>query len=332
VYEVPSDQGEPFSWRQTRQSPEVPSRTMRTVIGAVGRVLITVGLLILLFVAYQLWGTGIYQARAQSDLKSQFNHDLTRQGSRSTTTTSGATSTTAPTATTAPAQLSAAPADGDPVGVIKIDKIGVDQVVVEGTSVPDLRKGPGHYTGSPLPGQLGNAAIAGHRTTYGAPFGDLDQLAHGDKITVRTLTGTWEYVLVDDPFAVKPDQTEVLDPTIDPASGQPLATLTLTTCEPKYQATERLIVKAQLSDTNKQRPLPGPDRTKLVLDTGLSGGDKSRAPVVIAGLIAAAVGAVWWLLFHRYPRWTTWFAGVIPFLVGLFVFYTYLERVLPNNY
>jgi len=300
---------------------------VRTVIGAVGRVLITVGLLILLFVAYQLWGTGIYEARAQSDLTSQFNRDLARQGSQSTTTTSGATSTTAPTA---PATLSPAPADGDPVGVIKIDKIGVDKVVVEGTSVPDLRKGPGHYTGSPLPGQLGNAAIAGHRTTYGAPFGDLDQLSQGDKISVRTLTGTWQYVLVDDPFAVKPDQTEVLDPTIDPATGQPLATLTLTTCEPKYQATERLVVKAKLSDT--KQPLPGPDRTKLVLDTGLSGGSESRTPVLIWGLIAAAVGALWWLLFHRYPRWTTWFAGVIPFLVVLFVFYTYLERVLPNNY
>jgi sortase A len=303
---------------------------VRTVIGAVGRVLITFGLLILLFVAYQLWGTGIYEARAQSDLKSQFNRDLARQGSQSTTTTSGATSTTAPTATTAPATLSPAPADGDPVGVIKIDKIGVDKVVVEGTSVPDLRKGPGHYTGSPLPGQLGNAAIAGHRTTYGAPFGDLDQLSQGDKISVRTLTGTWQYVLVDDPFAVKPDQTEVLDPTIDPATGQALATLTLTTCEPKYQATERLVVKAKLSDTKP--PLPGPDRTKLVLDTGLSGGSESRTPVFISGLIAAVVGALWWLLFHRYPRWTTWFAGVIPFLVALFVFYTYLERVLPNNY
>ncbi len=299
---------------------------MRTVIGAIGRVLVTVGLLILLFVAYQLWGTGIYEARAQSDLESQFNRELARQRSQSTTTT-----TATPTATTAPLALPTTPADGDPVGVIRIDKIGVDKVVVQGTSVPDLRKGPGHYTGSPLPGQLGNAAIAGHRTTYGAPFADLDQLARGDTISVRTLTGTWKYDVLDNyPIAVKPDQTEVLDPTTDPATGQPLATLTLTTCEPKYQATERLIVKAQL--TSRQTPLPGPDRTKLVLDTGLSGGSESRTPVFVAGLIAALVGGLWWLVFHRYPRWTTWFAGVIPFLVALFVFYAYLERVLPNNY
>jgi len=299
---------------------------VRTVIGAIGRVLVTAGLLILLFVAYQLWGTGIYEARAQSDLESQFNRELTRQRSQSTTTT-----TATPTATTAPLALPSTPADGDPVGVIKIDKIGVDKVVVEGTSVPDLRKGPGHYTGSPLPGQLGNAAIAGHRTTYGAPFGDLDQLARGDAISVRTLTGTWDYEVLDNyPIAVNPDQTEVLDPTTDPATGQPLATLTLTTCEPKYQATKRLVVKAQL--TTRQTPLPGPDRTKLALDTGLSGGSEPRTPVFVAGLIAALVGGLWWLVFHRYPRWTTWFAGVIPFLVALFVFYTYFERVLPNNY
>jgi sortase A len=299
---------------------------VRTVTGAIGRVLVTAGLLILLFVAYQLWGTGIYEARAQSDLESQFSRELAGQRSQSATTT-----TAAPTATTAPLALPSTPADGDPVGVIKIDKIGVDKVVVEGTSVPDLRKGPGHYAGSPLPGQLGNAAIAGHRTTYGAPFADLDQLARGDTISVRALTGTWVYDVLDGyPVAVDPGQTEVLDPTTDPATGQPLATLTLTTCEPKYQATERLVVKAQL--TSRQTPLPGPDRTRLVLDTGLSGGSESRTPVFVAGLIAAIVGGLWWLLFHRYPRWTTWFAGVIPFVVALFVFYTYLERVLPNNY
>lgn len=303
---------------------------MRTVIGAVGRVLVTVGLLILLFVAYQLWGTGIYEARAQSDLESQFDRDLARQDSpRTTTTTSGTTP-----ATTTPIELPPTPAAGDPVGVITIDKIGVDKVVVEGTTVPDLRRAPGHYEGSAMPGQLGNAAIAGHRTTYGAPFGDLDQLVRGDTISVRTLTGTWEYeVLPDYPIAVKPSQTEVLDPTIDEATGQPLATLTLTTCEPKYQATERLVVKAQLSDTNRQSPLPASDqRTELVLDTGLSGGSESRAPVFLWGLIAAVIGGLWWLLFHRYSRWTAWVAGAIPFLVVLFVFYSNLERVLPNNY
>jgi sortase A len=322
---------------------------VRTVIRAIGRVLITVGLLILLFVAYQLWGTGIWEARAQSDLEDKFDRQV---ASSATSTAPPSTSTTAPTTTvpaptlfpttptfpsltttTAPPTTTPTtappvvqpPAEGDPVGVITIDKIGVDKVVVEGTSVPELRKGPGHYEGSPLPGQRGNAAIAGHRTTYGAPFGDLDQLARDDTISVQTVTGTWRYRLTRDPFVVVPSQTEVLDPV----PGQ--ATLTLTTCNPKYSASERLIVQAEL--IGNQTPAPAPDaQPRLVLDTGLSGGSESRTPVYVWGAIAAAVGALWWLVFHRYPRWTTWFGGVIPFLVVLFVFYTYLERVLPNNY
>jgi sortase A len=305
---------------------------VRIVIGTVGRVLVTVGLLILLFVAYQLWGTGIYEARAQTDLENQFDRELAAREAQTKPTTT--TAPGAPTPTTAPPALPATPGAGDPVGVIKIDKIGVDKVVVEGTTVPDLRRGPGHYAGSPMPGQVGNAAIAGHRTTYGAPFGDLDRLARGDRISVRTLTGTWEYVVLPDyPIAVKPSQTEVLDPTVDPNTGQPVATLTLTTCEPKYQATERLIVKAQLSDTNSMAPLPASgDRTQLVLNTGLSGERDSRRPVFLWGLIAALVGGLWWLAFHRHPSWVALVAGAIPFLVVLFVFYTYLERVLPSNY
>jgi sortase A len=311
---------------------------VRTVIRAVGRVLITVGLLILLFVAYQLWGTGIYESRAQSDLQDKFDREIARSP---TTTTTASTTTTAPTTTTFPslttakttttapattaAPPTAPPAEGDPVGVITIDKIGVDKVVVEGTSVPDLRKGPGHYQGSPLPGQVGNTAIAGHRTTYGAPFGDLDQLAERDKVSVRTVTGTWQYELMQDPFVVSPNQTEVLDPV----PGQ--ATLTLTSCNPKYSASERLIVQARL--TSGQTALPAPDaQPRLVLDTGLSGGSESRTPTYLWGAIAAFVGGLWWLVFHRYPRWTTWIGGAIPFLVVLFFFYTYLERVLPNNY
>lgn len=332
MYEAPPDLGEPRAacMEQGPRTLQLASAVVRTVIGAIGRGLITVGVLILLFVGYQLWGTGIYEARAQSDLESTFQSELARSQPSTTSSSTPAPTTTAPSTTTAPPVVSS-PAAGDPVGVIAIDKIGVDKVVVEGTAVPDLRKGPGHYEGSPLPGQVGNAAIAGHRTTYGAPFGDLDQLAKNDKISVRTLTGTWNYELTEDPFTVSPDRTEVLDPTIDPATGEPLATLTLTTCHPKYSASQRLVVKAKLSDT--QVPLPAADvHPRLVLDTGLSGGSESRAPAILWGLIAAAVGGLWWLVFHRHPRWTTWFGGAIPFLAALFVFYTYLERVLPNNY
>jgi len=287
-----------------------------------GRVLITAGILILLFVTYQLWGTGILEARAQSELRDDFEDQLQQTSS----TTDDETPT--PTTTTTPAPV--IPPDGEAVAIIRIPKIGVDKVVVEGTTVTDLRKGPGHYAGTPLPGQIGNAAIAGHRTTYGAPFGNLDQLAEGDLITVETVSGSFDYrVMRDGVFAVKPSQTEVLEPT--PSE----ATLTLTTCNPKYSASERLVVKAQFDlRANQPQPQAPPteSRTPDDLDAGLSGSDASKAPTVRWGLLVAIVGGLWWLVFHRYGRWTTWVVGAIVFVPFLFVFYVYLERVLPSNY
>lgn len=310
---------------QTRSPSLLP---MRRVIGGVGRTFVTAGVLILLFVAYQLWGTGFLEARAQTDLRRDFERELD----------AGPTTTPAEPPTTAePAPI---PPDGEAVAIIRIPKIGVDKVVVEGTTVDDLRKGPGHYAGTPLPGQIGNAAIAGHRTTYGAPFENLDQLADGDTITVETLAGTFDYRVTsvarpgDEPpwepvFVVNPSQTEVLEET--PTQ----ATLTLTTCNPKYSARERLIVKAEF-DVRADQPQPQapPTRadTTVGIDAGLSGDDASRLPTLLWGLVAAAVGALWWLVFHRYRRWTTWIAGAIPFVVALATFYYFLERLLPANY
>jgi sortase A len=232
---------------------------MREVLGAVGRALVTVGLLLLLFVAYQLWGTGIYQAQAQNDLKSQFEQ-ARRQADSPTTTTPTTTSTPSTTpSTTQPSPTTtlapfAAPPEGDVMARIGIPKIGVDQYVVEGVAVDDLRKGPGHYPSTQMPGHEGNSAIAGHRTTYGAPFGDLDQLAAGDDIRVVTVQGDFHYK-VTELRVVDPSQIEVLDPTPDPArAGHDLATLTLTTCNPKYSAKTRLIVRAVLSSVLAKAP------------------------------------------------------------------------------
>ena len=311
---------------RNRHNAPLPSTLVRTAIGALGRVLITVGLLILLFVAYQLWGTGIYTARAQDQLEREFDDKLAEA---STTTT-----TTAAPATTPPPP----PPGGEAVARITIPKIGLDSIVVSGVTEADLRKGPGHYPQTPMPGQLGNAAIAGHRTTYGQPFHNLDQLAVGDEILVTTLDGTFTYTLDREPFAVAPTQVDVLLPEERlRANGTPTgrfkAQLTLTTCNPKYSASERLIVKAEL-DTDESPP-PKPSTASgenLTLDAGLSGEGSSEWPMVIWGAVLALVGGTWWLLFHRYPRWTTWLVGVIPFVVVLFLFYTYLERLLPANY
>ncbi len=129
---------------------------------------------------------------------------------------------------------------GDSLTRIKIPDIDVDVVVVEGTTASALRAGAGHYPATPLPCEIGNVGIAGHRTTYGRPFHNLDLLKPGSKITLETPIGSCTYEVTQDPFPVSPKQTEVVANTPDEA------TLTLTTCHPKGSARQRLIVKAKL--------------------------------------------------------------------------------------
>jgi sortase A len=304
---------------------------MRRGIAAVGRALITIGLLILLFVAFQLWGTGIVTARAQSDMRSEFEHALESTTSTSaSTTTSTTTSETSPPTEETPALADppATPAEGDWVGTIEIPRIGINKVFVEGTGREDLKKGPGHYPGTPLPGQMGNAAIAGHRTTYGHPFFDLDQLGPGDKIVTTSVAGRYTYQ-VRDTLIVKPEDTYVVDNTPD-------AELTLTTCNPKYSARERLVVKAVLVP-EKSSPVSGAELHKGesnhgTLAEGLDSETKPLGPAYGWGAIVAVIGIAWWWVFRRWRHPLTWVAGVLPFLVVLFGFYYFLERVLPAGY
>ena len=192
-----------------------------------GVALISLGVIVLLFIAYQLFGTNLTEAGHQTTLAKQFKAQV---------------------ATGAPLQnrTSAAFGDGlsaEPVGGaiehLVIPSIHVDQYIVEGTDEADLRRGPGHYPGTAYPGQNGNAAIAGHRTTYGAPFFELNEVKPGDPILITDLNGrTWTYI-VHNQEIVSPNDVSVLDPT-------PLPQLTLTTCNPRYSAAERLIVFARL--------------------------------------------------------------------------------------
>jgi len=292
-------------------------RPVRRAVNAIGRFLVTAGLLLLLFVAYQLWGTGIYESQQQSELNAKFQADLV-ENRQARQPVSGTTTTTTP----APP-----PAEGEPVGVIRIPKIGLERTIVQGVTVPDLRKGPGHYPDSPMPGQIGNAAIAGHRTTYGQPFNRIDELVPGDEISIVTLTGTFRYTVTEQ-LIVSPHDVQVLDPTPD-------ATLTLTSCHPKYSSRQRIVVKAKLNVEASPPPVKPPKGSvkhrRLAVDD-LAGRRESRTPVWWAGLIVAAVGGLWWFAFHRRPRWYVWVAGAIPFLAVYAVFCFYLERVLPPGF
>ena len=134
---------------------------------------------------------------------------------------------------------------GDALTRIKIPKIGVDVVVVEGTTPAALKAGAGHYKGTPLPCETGNVAIAGHRTTYGKPFNQLDRLTKGDTITLETPVGTCVYEVTDrggspNPFTVDPSNIAIVANT----PGE--RNLTLTTCHPKGSAKQRLVIRAHL--------------------------------------------------------------------------------------
>jgi sortase A len=283
----------------------------RFFVGNLGKVLIATGLLMFGFVAYQLWGTGIETARAQSALKNEFQELIDQQqaaapgsnGTDADPSDPGATdaSNDEPSGTetqpagdaidapvtgdvddaSEPAAVDAggtdAPADapapaidgnpsggdsavaaaeplvpidqdippifrGDPLALLEIPAIGRSDIVVPGVSLNDLKDGPGHYPDTPLPGQLGNASIAGHRTTYGAPFFNVDDLVPGDELIVTMLTG--------DQFIYEVTGIEVVsasDYWVVTTSDPTKAELTLTSCDPKYTARDRIVVHSVLN-------------------------------------------------------------------------------------
>ena len=322
------------------------------ILGAVGRTMITAGVLILLFVAYQLWGTSIRTAQAQSSLERDLAARLEAaegDGSIVSTTT---TSTTLDPAVTTTSRLPATtapplapeliPADGEAAGQIVIPAIGVDWVYVEGVSVDDLKKGPGHYPETPMPGQAGNAAIAGHRTTYGQPFHNVDELEPGDEITINTVQGHFTYE-VRQTVIVAPSQVEVLGSDHWDFDGDPATahnSLTLTSCNPKYSARERIIIAAELVGEPAPPTPPsgddGADRPQAPADFegNLSGERAAAAPAILWGVMCAAIWLLAWAVGrwkHRL-KWPAYAAGLLPFLVALFVFFENFSRLLPANY
>lgn len=131
--------------------------------------------------------------------------------------------------------------NGDAIAKIEIPRIGLDDIIVAGVETGDLKKGPGHFPNTPLPGQLGNSAIAGHRTTYGQPFRNVDQLENGDEIQVTTLNGVFVYEVTGQSI-VEPSDYQVVA-TTDPTT----ANLTLTSCHPVFTARQRIVIFSELN-------------------------------------------------------------------------------------
>ena len=195
--------------------------------------MITSGLILLLFAGYEVWGKAVIVNDHQRDLNSQLNQDWADQPDPTVSPTPGAT---------APAPLAAPP--GGSIARLYIPRLGKHWVVVQGVETKDIRYAPGHYPDSAKPGQLGNFSVAGHRSP--AIFWDLDQMKAGDMIVVETRTDYYVYTTTTSEI-VAPTAVEVVAPVPDhPGETPTVAMLTLTTCNPKWDNYQRLIVHAKL--------------------------------------------------------------------------------------
>jgi sortase A len=200
---------------------------VRTIIRSIGELCITAGLILLLFVAYELWGTGRYTERQQDILGQELNKDW---GGGNVTTER--------------VRL------GHGMALIRIPRLGGGYhfVVIEGVSVADLRKGPGHYPGTAMPGQLGNFVISGHRTTYQAPFNRVDRLRAGDTILIDTRSTQFVYRVTGLKIVMPSDVDVTESVPFHPRQRPTKRLITLTTCHPKYSAARRLIVFGELAE------------------------------------------------------------------------------------
>ena len=242
---------------EPRHASGHPGDGWRLFARGLGQLLITLGVLILLFVAYELWGTGFYTQAQQHKLENTIQRQWQAGG--------------------AP-DVSTLPVDNVPLGtgvaVLFIPRLGPHYhfVVVEGTQFSDLQRGPGHYPGTALPGQVGNFAVAGHRTTYLHPFKDIAKLRRGDYIVLETKDHWFTYRIEDIPGTNIPWK-EIVDPTAvqvaypvpdqpDPAKAPTLKLLTFTSCHPEYSARQRYVIHAMLVADTLKPALPAALTTK----------------------------------------------------------------------
>lgn len=231
--------------RGRRRAPKPTNTTGSKVVGVLGEVMLTVGAVVLLFVVYTLWGTGLQTAQAQDDLKEDTRSWLQQQADK-------------PRPKTDPDKI----ALGDAYAIIRIPRFGdgwgrVDgggYVIVQGTEDEDLKKGPGHYKDSANPGEVGNFAVAAHRSGHGEPFAQFPELREGDRIEIINAQGTWIYELDDAPNG-DPDgnRIDIHDTwVVDPVPGEgPEAEpkdkrITLTTCWPRFGSTHRMYATGTL--------------------------------------------------------------------------------------
>ena len=321
---------------------QVPSTVVRRTIAAIGRMLVTVGLLILLFVTYELWGTGIFTARAQTRAEEPVPQGAA-PGARRQPGRDGPdhdsqarpTSTRRPRTTVNPEVRGRAAGGRDR----RRDRHQEDRRRLDRSaracSSPTSRKGPGHYPGHTAPGpdrqrrdrrpphDARRALLQRQRARARRPDPDHARSRARTPTSCPRRRSPW----------TRP--TTAWSPTPPTPSSRSRAA-TRATPRGSASSSRRSSLRKLSDKPHAPRPTSTARRSlrhrATQLATGLQGESNSDRPSLLWGFIVAIVGALWWWAFRRWRHPLTWVIGVIPFLVVLFPFYVYLERALPNGY
>jgi len=271
------------------------------VLSWTSRILLVIGVVTLSFVAYEFVLTGLPHDRSQVALLAAFKAQV------------GTTTLDAPDAV--------AP-ESSAVALIQAPAIGLDQVVVEGTSPQDLQSGPGHLQGTSMPGEYGNAVIVGRRTTYGGPFSALDRLRIGDQVRVTTGQGSFTYVVT----GVERVRTGARSP-MGPSND---SRLTLVTSDPAFLAADRLVVTGRLRGDPAYVP-NRPPVTPALADLGLTGDPLGLGVGLLWGELLLAAILVAWRLRNKWPR-SVLIMLAAPVMLGLgLLTFSSVDRFLPGT-
>ena len=247
--------------RAQNAPPAPPRDTVRTVVRGLGEVFMTLGVLLLLMCVYQLWWTNVESAQAITASRDEIVkswHEPLPSPTPSPSSTTGTAGTAAPTASSAPAP----PSYGTGFALLYIPRLS-DKVwglpVHQGTSKDVLAQGAGHYKETQMPGEIGNFAIAAHRSTHDEPFANFPDLRAGDKVYVKTRTTWFVYTLTKDDPNLSPTDVWVVEPVPGHPGTKPTQKLiTMTTCTPRYGSTGRWAWWGVLSSTSPTSA-PAPD-------------------------------------------------------------------------
>lgn len=339
-------------------------------LSGLGKTMVAVGVIIFLFVAFQLWGTELEESQLQGDLTDELSQTLTttpgkdsERNSDDVESTANAEPQTLDEITDSLGDINPAdakklpkPAEGESLGVMQLkpsqNQAGIDmrKVFIEGTDKDDLKAGPGHYLGTPFPGQKGNASIAGHRVTYGAPFHRIDELVPGDLISMYTQQGDFTYRVLPPPadFAGEKGPAHWIVPPSDVSVLEDFGDnrLTLTACHPKYSAAKRIIVAAELVGNPAETTAGNEaDTFEVASEEGLeaaAGADETiddlgwhpeNFPSALAW--SGAAFGVWLVAFViglgvGSRKWIVYLVALPPFMYCLWFAFTWINRWIPS--